>query len=132
MQGTAQILREAAQGASEAFDRANKGWGYYIRGIERVRHDPSGAQFNRDRDIADKLVKSDPTHLFSTRRSTAQARAVRIPFRLNLAEETRVCSLAPCLLCLGSYTRRRLLTSRVADCARHGTLRIHMVAVPVA
>ena len=49
MQETAQILREAAQGTSEAFDRANRGWDYYIRDIERVRHEPSGAQFNTDR-----------------------------------------------------------------------------------
>ncbi|GEM_PF-1508563 len=63
MQETAKILREAAQGASEAFDRANKGWDYYIRGIERMRQDPSGVQFNTDRETAEKWAKGDPQHL---------------------------------------------------------------------
>ena len=61
MRQTGEILRSAARGQSEAFDRANKGFDYYIRGVEVLEHTPSGARGNFDRDFADAVVKADPT-----------------------------------------------------------------------
>jgi len=61
MRQTGEILRSAARGQSEAFDRANKGFDYYIQGVEVLEHTPSGARGNFDRDYADAVVKSDPT-----------------------------------------------------------------------
>ncbi|MFI5375876.1 MAG: hypothetical protein ACHQ8D_14700, partial [Candidatus Rokuibacteriota bacterium] len=61
MRQTGEILRSAARGQSEAFDRANKGFDYYIRGVEVLEHAPSGARGNFDRDFADAVVKADPT-----------------------------------------------------------------------
>jgi len=43
MRQTGEILRSAAQGQSEAFDRASKGFSYYLRGVEVLEHTPSGA-----------------------------------------------------------------------------------------
>ncbi len=60
MRQTGEILRSAARGQSEAFDRANKGFDYYIRGVEVLEHTPSGARGNFDRDFADAVVKADP------------------------------------------------------------------------
>jgi hypothetical protein len=60
MRQTGEILRSAARGQSEAYDRANKGFSYYIRGVEVVENNRSGARVNFDRDYADLLVKSDP------------------------------------------------------------------------
>lgn len=61
MRQTGEILRSAARGQSEAFDRANKGFDYYIQGVEVLEHTPSGARGNFDRDFADAVVKADPT-----------------------------------------------------------------------
>jgi hypothetical protein len=61
MRQTGEILRSAARGQSEAFDRANKGFDYYIQGVEVLEHAPSGARGNFDRDFADAVVKADPT-----------------------------------------------------------------------
>lgn len=60
MRQTGEILRSAARGQSEAFDRANKGFDYYIWGVEVLEHTPSGARGNFDRDFADAVVKADP------------------------------------------------------------------------
>lgn len=40
---------------------ANKGFSYYIRGLEVLEHSPSGRRGNFDRDFADAVVKADPT-----------------------------------------------------------------------
>jgi hypothetical protein len=61
MRQTGEILRSAARGQSEAFDRDNKRFDYYIRGVEVLEHAPSGARGNFDRDFADAVVKADPT-----------------------------------------------------------------------
>jgi hypothetical protein len=61
MRQTGEILRSAARGQSEAYDRANKGFSYYLRGVEVLEHSPSGARGNFDRDYADAVVKADPT-----------------------------------------------------------------------
>jgi hypothetical protein len=61
MRQTGEILRSAARGQSEAFDRANKGFDYYIQGVEVLEHTPSGARGNFDRDLADAVVRADPT-----------------------------------------------------------------------
>jgi hypothetical protein len=61
MRQTGEILRSAARGQSEAYDRANKGFSYYIRGLEVLEHSPSGRRGNFDRDFADAVVKADPT-----------------------------------------------------------------------
>lgn len=61
MRQTGEILRSAARGQSEAFDRANKGFDYYIQGVEVLEHTPSGARGNFDRDFAEAVVKADPT-----------------------------------------------------------------------
>jgi hypothetical protein len=61
MRQTEEILRAASRGQSEAFDRANKGFSYYIRGVEVLEHGPSGQRGNFDRDFADAVVKADPT-----------------------------------------------------------------------
>jgi hypothetical protein len=61
MRQTGEILRSAARGQSAAYDRANKGFSYYIRGVEVLEHSPSGARGNFDRDFADAVVKADPT-----------------------------------------------------------------------
>jgi hypothetical protein len=61
MRQTGEILRSAARGQSEAYDRANKGFSYYIRGVEVLEHSPSGRRGNFDRDFADAVVKADPT-----------------------------------------------------------------------
>jgi hypothetical protein len=61
MRQIGEILRSAARGQSEAFDRANKGFDYYIQGVGVLEHTPSGARGNFDRDYADAVVKSDPT-----------------------------------------------------------------------
>jgi hypothetical protein len=61
MRQTGEILRAAARGQSEAFDRANKGFDYYIQGVEVLEHTPTGARGNFDRDYADAVVKADPT-----------------------------------------------------------------------
>ena len=42
MRQTGEILRSAARGQSEAFDRANKGFSYYIRGVEVLEHTSVG------------------------------------------------------------------------------------------
>lgn len=60
MRQTGEILRSAARGQSEAFDRANKGFDYYIQGVEVLEHTPSGTRGNFDRDFADAVVKADP------------------------------------------------------------------------
>jgi len=51
MRQTGEILRSAAHGQSEATDRANKGFSYYLRGVEMLEHSPSGARGNFDRDF---------------------------------------------------------------------------------
>ncbi|MEX2222944.1 MAG: hypothetical protein WEG40_14225 [Candidatus Rokuibacteriota bacterium] len=61
MRQTGEILHSAARGQSEAYDRANKGFSYYIRGVEVLEHSPSGRRGNFDRDFADAVVKADPT-----------------------------------------------------------------------
>lgn len=61
MRQTGEILRSAARGQSEAFDRANKGFDYYIQGVEVLEHTSSGARGNFDRDFAEAVVKADPT-----------------------------------------------------------------------
>jgi hypothetical protein len=61
MRQTGEILRAAARGQSEAYERANKGFSYYIRGVEVLEHSPSGRRGNFDRDFADAVVKADPT-----------------------------------------------------------------------
>jgi hypothetical protein len=61
MRQTGEILRSAARGQSEAYDRANKGFSYYLRGVEVLEHTPSGRRGNFDRDYADAVVKADPT-----------------------------------------------------------------------
>ena len=61
MRQTGEILRSAARGQSEAFDRSNKGFDYYIRGVEVLENTPTGARGNFDRDFADAVVKADPT-----------------------------------------------------------------------
>jgi len=60
MRQTGEILRSAARGQSDAYDRANKGFSYYMRGLEVLENTTSGARRNYDRDYADLLVKSDP------------------------------------------------------------------------
>ena len=61
MRQTGEILRSAARGQSEAFDRSNKGFDYYIRGVEVLENTSTGARGNFDRDYADAVVKADPT-----------------------------------------------------------------------
>lgn len=61
MRQTGEILRSAARGQSEAYDRANKGFSYYVRGLEALEHTPSGRRGTFDRDFADAVVKADPT-----------------------------------------------------------------------
>jgi hypothetical protein len=61
MRQTGEILRSTARGQSEAFDRANKGFDYYIRGVEVLENTPTGVRGNFDRDFADAVVKADPT-----------------------------------------------------------------------
>jgi hypothetical protein len=61
MRQTGEILRSAARGQSEAFDRANKGFDYYIRGVEVLENTQSGRRATFDRDHADAVVKADPT-----------------------------------------------------------------------
>jgi hypothetical protein len=61
MRQTGEILRSAARGQSEAYDRANKGFSYYLRGVEVLEHSPSGRRGNFDRADADAVVKADPT-----------------------------------------------------------------------
>ena len=61
MRQTSEILRSAARGQSEAFDRANKGFDYYLQGVEVLEHTPTGARGNFDRDYADAVVRADPT-----------------------------------------------------------------------
>jgi hypothetical protein len=61
MRQTGEILRSVARGQSEAYDRANKGFSYYIRGLEVLEHTPSGRRGTFDRDSADAVVKADPT-----------------------------------------------------------------------
>jgi hypothetical protein len=61
MRETGEILRRAARGQSEAFDRANKGFDYYLRGVEVLEHAPSGARGTFDREYADAVVRADPT-----------------------------------------------------------------------
>jgi hypothetical protein len=61
MRQTGEILRSAARGQSEAYDRANKGFSYYLRGVEVLEHTPSGRRGTFDRDFADAVVKADPT-----------------------------------------------------------------------
>lgn len=61
MRQTSEILRSAARGQSEAFDRANKDFDYYLQGVEVLEHTPTGARGNFDRDYADAVVRADPT-----------------------------------------------------------------------
>jgi hypothetical protein len=61
MRQTSEILRSAARGQSEAFDRANKGFDYYIQGVEVLENTTTGVRGNFDRDFADAVVKADPT-----------------------------------------------------------------------
>ena len=61
MRQTSEILRSAARGQSEAFDRANKGFDYCIQGVEVLEHMPIGARGNFDRGYARWVVKADPT-----------------------------------------------------------------------
>jgi hypothetical protein len=61
MRQTGEILRSAARGQSDAYDRANKGFSYYIRGVEVLEHTASGKRGNFDRDYADSVVRADPT-----------------------------------------------------------------------
>jgi hypothetical protein len=61
MRQTGEILRSAARGQSEAYDRANKGFSYYLRGVEVLEHTPSGRRGNFDRADADAVVRADPT-----------------------------------------------------------------------
>jgi hypothetical protein len=49
MRQTGEILRSAARGQSEAYDRANKGFSYYLRGVEVLEHSPSGRRQLRPR-----------------------------------------------------------------------------------
>lgn len=63
MRQTGEILRSAARGQSDAFDRANRGFSYYLRGVEVLEHTPSGARGALDRDTADAMVRADPTKL---------------------------------------------------------------------
>ena len=48
-------------GRATAYDRANKGFSYYLRGVEVLEHGPTGRRGNFDRDYADAVVKADPT-----------------------------------------------------------------------
>jgi hypothetical protein len=41
---TGEILPSAGRGRSDAFDRANKGFGYYLRSAEILEHSPSRAR----------------------------------------------------------------------------------------
>jgi hypothetical protein len=61
MRQTGEILRSAARGQSDAYDRANKGFSYYLRGVEVLEHIPSGRRGNFDRGDADAVVRADPT-----------------------------------------------------------------------
>jgi hypothetical protein len=61
MRQTGEILRRAARGQSDAFDRANKGFGYYIRSVEVLEQTASGKRGSFDRDFADAVVRADPT-----------------------------------------------------------------------
>jgi hypothetical protein len=61
MRQTGEILRSAARGQSDAYDRANKGFSYYIRAVEVLEHTPTGGRGNFDRDFADRVVRDDPT-----------------------------------------------------------------------
>ena len=61
MRQTGEILRSVARGQSEAYDRANKGFSYYIRSLEVLEYAPSGRRWTFDRDAADAVVKADPT-----------------------------------------------------------------------
>jgi hypothetical protein len=59
MRQTGEILRSAARGQSDAYDRANKGFSYYLRGVEVLEHTPSGRRGNFDRADADAVVTAD-------------------------------------------------------------------------
>jgi len=61
MRQTGEILRSAARGQSDAYDRANKGFSYYLRGLEVLEHGPSGRRGTFDRAEADAVVRADPT-----------------------------------------------------------------------
>lgn len=61
MRQTGEILRSAARGQREAFDRASRGFSYYLRGLEVLEHTPSGARGSFDRDYARAVVRADPT-----------------------------------------------------------------------
>ncbi|HEX7785892.1 MAG TPA: hypothetical protein VF653_06700, partial [Methylomirabilota bacterium] len=61
MRQTGEILRSAARGQSDAFDRANKGFDYYIRGVEVLEQSASGERGTFDRDFAEAVVRADPT-----------------------------------------------------------------------
>ncbi len=61
MRQTGEILRSVARGQSEAFDRANKGFDYYIRGVEVVENTTTGRRATFDREHADAVVRVDPT-----------------------------------------------------------------------
>jgi hypothetical protein len=61
MRQTGEILRSAARGQSEAFDRANRGFSNYLRSLEVLEHAPRGARGTFDRDYADAVVRTDPT-----------------------------------------------------------------------
>jgi hypothetical protein len=43
MRRTGEILRSAARGQSEAYEPANKGFSYYLRGVEVLEHSPRPA-----------------------------------------------------------------------------------------
>ena len=46
-------------GRATAYDRANKGFSYYLRGVEVLEHTPSGRRGNFDRADADAVVTAD-------------------------------------------------------------------------
>jgi hypothetical protein len=61
MRQTGEILRSAARGQSEAYDRANKGFSYYLRGVEVLEQTASGRRGTFDGEFASAVVKADPT-----------------------------------------------------------------------
>jgi hypothetical protein len=61
MRQTGEILRSAARGQSEAYDRANRGFSYYLRGLEVVEQTASGRRGTFDGELAGAVVKADPT-----------------------------------------------------------------------
>jgi hypothetical protein len=60
MRQTGEVLRSTARGRSEAFDRANKGFGYYIRGVEVAENNAHRWRGNCYRDFAEAVSEGRP------------------------------------------------------------------------